>query len=298
MTLNLRKLLPIAIILTPMASHALPVDWHGSFGVDTTMITDYRRIAATQPNAITNDSQEVALAAGNKATASFQSYVLRLSPDVIINDAATFKSEFTTGYADGGFIGDSPQTSSSATGNVGNYYYNQAAGAGLNIKQAYVELNSDIATWLIGRHAPKKWALGAMFDDGKDDEGRDTWSRHAYSRDGVTALFKFNNFVLSPFWAQSSNNGLTRATDAKEYGASFLYDNKDKDISFGVYYSKKTDNFYNSFYQSSIGTTTQDLGDTNVKVTDIYLKKIFGKVTLSAEVPILSGTLGHVVNRP
>ena len=294
MSVNLKKLFTLSLVTLPIASHALPVDWHGSFGVDSTMITDYRHLNNKTVNTTGNNTQETALAAGLKADASFQTYILRLAPDVIINDTATFKSEFTTGYASGGFLGDKPATSVSSNGNVTNYYYNQAGSQNLTLKKAYVELNADTATWLIGRHTIDTWALGAMFSDGKDESGRDTWDRFAYSRDGVTAKFKFNNFYVTPFWTQSSNTGVTRSTDSKEWGSSFLYDNKEKEIAFGLYYSKKSNNSFNSFYKGIDGST--NLGATDLKVTDIYFKKIFGKFNFALEIPLQTGELGHVIN--
>lgn len=290
MSLKLRKLFPLTIAVIPAISQALPIDWHGTFGVDSTMITDYRRIESK--NDVTNannGSQEVGLAAGRKASASFQSYIFKLSPEIIINDSATMKAELTTGYASGGFLGDAPSNNKNNTNNVDTYYNNQAGTTNVTIKKAYMELSSDTARYEIGRHT-HGWGLGALYSDGNAE-----WNRFAYSRDGVTAFFKFNNFMVTPFWTQSSNTGLTRSTDSKEIGSSFLYDNKEKDIAFGLYYAIKSNNGLNGFYKSTIsGSTT--LGSTDVKVTDIYFKKIFGKFNFAVEVPMLSGDLGHVVN--
>lgn len=287
----------MTIAVIPAISPALPIDWHGTFGVDSTMITDYRRIDSKVDNSTGADgSQEVGLAAGKKASASFQSYIFKLSPEIIINDSATMKAELTTGYASGGFLGDAPANSKTSDGNsstgnnVNTYYNNQAGSASVNIKKAYLELSSDTARYEIGRHT-HGWGLGALYSDGNGE-----WNRFAYSRDGVTAYFKFNNFMVTPFWTQSSNTGLTRSTDSKEIGSSFLYDNKEKDIAFGLYYSIKSNNGLNTYYKSTISGTSVNLGSTDVKVTDIYFKKIFGKFNFAVEVPMLSGELGHVVN--
>lgn len=302
MSLNFKKILPLTLIAIPSISSALPIDWHGSFGVDSTMVTDFRRIASksqsyTSGSLSEHGTQEVGLATGNKDALSFQSYIFKLAPEVIVNDAATFKAELTTGYASGGFLGDSPSNAkdtSATSSNVQTYYNNNAAGSALNIKKAYIELNSDTGTYEIGRHS-YGWGLGALYSDGKGE-----WDRFAYSRDGITAHYKFDSFTVNPFWAQSSNTGLTRASDAKEFGVSLLYDNPKKEIAFGLYYAKKSDNAYNTFYKSSLEkgntTTNNSLGSTDVKVTDIYFKKTFGKAALAVEVPLLSGDLGHVDN--
>jgi hypothetical protein len=289
-SLKLRNLLPLSLAVLPTLSYALPVDWHGAFGVDSTMITQFRRITSGDYTTTGDGSQELGLDTSKKAALSFQSYLFKLSPDIIVNDAATLKAELTTGYANGGMLGDSPSTSSATTStNPALYYYNQASGSNLNVRKAYLELNADTATYFIGRHTIN-WGLGAILNDGKND-----WDRHASSRDGVTVFFKFNNFYVTPFWSKSSNTGLSRSTNAKEYGSSFLYDNKEKDIAMGLLYVKKTSNNFNGFYTSTVNSTTAITeGDTDIKLTDIYFKKIFGKFNFAVEVPLMTGNLGHV----
>jgi hypothetical protein len=289
---NFKILLPISFALTSLSAFALPIDWHASFGVDSTLINYYRRIEAlSEVTASSNGSQEVKLASGKKDSSSFQSYVFKLAPDIIVNDATSLKAEFTTGYANGGFLGDSAQSDKTATGGPSLYYYNQAKASSVNMQQLYMELNSDTATYHIGRHT-YNWALGAVYNDGKN-----LWDRHAYSRDGITMFFKFNNFYITPFWSNNSNTGMTRAEDSKEFGTSLLYDNKDKEIAFGVNYSKKTDNAYNTFYVSNIGSAASNLGKTEVKLFDLYFKKTFGKFDFALEAPLFSGELGHVIDQ-
>lgn len=291
MSFKVKNFLPLSLAFVPALSYALAVDWHGSFGVDSTMITDYRRIESKTENAINDGSQEVHLDTGSKDSLSFQSYIFKLSPDILINDTATLKFDLTTGPYYGGFLGDSAQTSTATSGDGGLFYYNQAKSAALNIKKLYLELNADTATYHIGRHS-FHWGMGAMINNGNED-----WDRHSYSRDGVTMFFKFNNFYVTPFWSGSSNDstngtGFTRATDSKEFGSAFLYDNKEKEVSFGAYYSKKTSNAFNQFYKNSDGS--QLLGANNVKLLDLYYKQVKSRFTFTAEIPLLSGELGHV----
>ena len=297
MSFNLKNLLISFFVLSlPLISHALPVDWHGSFGVDSTMVNDFRRIKEkTQgAGAGANGSQEIELATGNEATANWQTYILRLNPVVIINDAATLKLEMTTGYANGGRLGDSPQTdaqsTSTSTGAMGSslYYYNQASGQNLNIKKAYVELFSDTATYLVGRHS-YNWGLGAVYS-----EGGDVFDRHSYSRDGITMKIKIGNFHMAPFWSKVDNGGFTKAAYSNELGSSFLYDNPEKDIAFGALYALKGNRPNNSTYKST--NTGTALGENDIKVLDFYFKKVFNKIDLTLEFPLFSGTLGRVYN--
>lgn len=279
--------------LIPMVSQALPIDWHGSFGVDSTLISDYRRIKSKAANSSDAGSQEVGLDAGKKDSASWQSYVFRLAPTMVINDAATFFGELTTGYANGGYLGDSPETdlksSSTGNGNTPLYTQNKARAQSLNVKKAYIELYSDTATYDIGRHSTE-WGLGALYNNGNE-----VWDRHASSRDGITMKLKIGNFHVSPFWSKHSNPGYTDYSNIKELGASLLYDNKERDIAFGLLYVKKSSSAGDAFYQSNIAlgsSTPIALGESDVTITDLYLKKIFGKFDATVEVPLVSGDLG------
>ena len=120
MTMPLNRLMAIALLaVVPATSFALPIDWHGAFGVDTTLISGFRKIKSTTDQTSTDlGSQEVALDAGGKDSANWLSYVFKLAPTMIINDAATFKAELTTGYANGGMLGDSSQTDANGANGV------------------------------------------------------------------------------------------------------------------------------------------------------------------------------------
>ncbi|AUO00097.1 hypothetical protein C0V70_18695 [Bacteriovorax stolpii] len=290
MTMSLNRFLAIAsLAVIPATSFALPIDWHGSFGVDSTLLSSFRRIdGKTARTATNNGSQEVALDTGDKSSASWQSYILKLAPTMIINDAATFKAELTTGYASGGFLGDSAQTDKAGDNTVPVYYHNEAKGSSVNIKKAYLELYSDTATYMIGRHT-YNWGLGAIYNDGSD-----AWDRHASSRDGITMKLKIGNFYVNPFWSKVSNNGLTDATNSKELGAGLLYDNPERDIAFGLLYTVKSSSANNTHFSTSIDptATNKQVGETDVKITDIYLKKVWGKFDVAVEVPLISGDLG------
>lgn len=281
MSKRMPKYLAMAFLaLLPVASQALPIDWHGSFGVDSTIISDYRRIKSKTDNSggLSNGSQEVGLGTGNKASASWQSYVFKLAPTMVINDAATFFGELSTGYALGGTLGENPETSKK-NNNAGTiYYHNQNSGSQVTIRKAYLELYSDTATYQIGRHTAH-WALGGILN-----EGSDAWDRHESSRDGITMKLKIGNFHLRPFWAKDANPGYTDAAAAKQYGASLLYDNQERDIAFGILYAKKSNN-------SNYTTTTGITGESNISVTDLYLKKVWGKFDFAVELPLMSGDL-------
>ena len=284
------KLVSILCLLSlPQAVYALPMDWHGVVGMDSTLIDNYRRITQTAQNPSTG-TQEVALAPGMHANASFQSYVFRLHPVIVINDAATFKGEIGTGYGRGGRLGDDSTTS--LQGGFGNALYNtnlSGNNTGLQLRQFYLDLYSDTATYRIGRQA-SHWALGAVINNGEE-----AWDRHAHVRDGVTMKIKLGNFHIAPFWAKiSSADSLTRATRVREYGFSFYYDNIEQDIAFGLLYSKKSNGSFNQSVTANLTGVPLPLGYTDVKLIDLYFKKTFGKFTFAVELPLLAGRLGDV----
>ena len=233
---NLFFILAILAIL-PQTSQALPIDWNGVFGVDTTLIDNFRRIKEPSDRTSTNvGSQEVPFAAGNQASASFESYVFRLQPTIIINDAASLKGEISTNYARGGRFGDdSTRTASARDASFAStlYTHNTTNGDSIVINQLYAELYSDAATWLIGRQS-FEWGLGAVYN-----KGDDRWDRFATARDGVTGKIKIGNFQLTPYWAKIAQTNFTRASRIREYGASVLYDNVERDLAFGILYGKK-----------------------------------------------------------
>ncbi len=260
------------------------------------MIDSYRRIESQTFAGNTAGTQEIELGNGTN-NANFQSYIFRLQPNIVINDSATVKAELSSGYARGGFVGDN-STLSQQSG-VANQLYPLNFSQGndeLVVNQLYAELYSDTATYVIGRQ-PQHFGLGAVVDSGED-----TWDRFSYLRDGITVKIKLGNFKLEPFWTRvSRGSSLTKGTRVKDYGASLSYDSVERDLSFGILYSKKqTTNAsaggYTTTVDSGNSVTSQvtSLGPTDVKMTDLYLRKSFGDFTIAAEVPILSGEIGNV----
>ncbi len=287
-------------------SHALPIDWHGVLGFDTTSIDSYRRLDKKSDdsnfmNANNGGTQELPLGgSGGKDSANWQSYVFRIEPHIIINDSATIKSEWTTGYGRGGRLGDA--TAQSNEPGFGNALYPYAFNDGSDaivLNKLYAELYSDTATYVLGRHSAH-YGLGVVYNSGED-----AWDRFSFVRDGITAKIKLSNFNIEPFWARVNSKGsLTKATRVKEIGVSLVYDSIERDMSFGLLYAKKKSSAANNEYQQNIsgtfvnpdtGTYTgSSLGKTDVKIIDVFFKKSFGMLDFGIEVPILSGTVGSV----
>jgi hypothetical protein len=241
--------------------------------------------STTDNSASSTLSQEVPLATGGDANASFQSYIFRLNPHLIVNDSATLKAEFTSGYGRGGRLGDDSVVNKGNNFNHAYYFQNASSGSNsLVINKLFMELYSDTATYVIGRHT-SHYGLGAV-----QNSGDNVWDRHTFTRDGVTMKVRLGNFNIEPFWSKTdSSDSPTKATKVKEYGVILNYDNLDRDLGFGLLYSKKSNNISNTT-STGVGGTT--LGLTDVKLTDIYFKKGFGRFNFELEVPILSGDIG------
>ncbi|MBT3979951.1 MAG: hypothetical protein HOE90_01285 [Bacteriovoracaceae bacterium] len=288
------------------SAFSMPIDWKGTFGVDTTLIDSYRRSDALINSGTYGNvgSETLNNSYGNRKNASFQSYIFRLNPSIIINDSVTITGEMTTGYGGGGMVGDDfSQRKKLAAGTLnktfGNalYMYNTSSGSSnLSLTKFYMELYSDTATYVIGRH-PFGWGLGALYNDGAE-----AWDRHSSIRDGITAKFKLSNFHIYPFWSKIQSSGqLTKATDITEWGVSVLYSSTEKDFKFGILFSKRSSNAQNASLASgnvSGGSlaTNSTLGDTNVKAWDFYVDKSFGAYSVGIEVPIVGGDVGQVYN--
>lgn len=270
---------------------ALPIDFHGEFGVDTTLIDSYRRVDNTTVNSTNSGTQEVGLAGGGQSNASFQTYIFRLNPTIVVNDGISIKGELSTGYGRGGFLGDDSRSVREANNSNILYYHNTSSNSqSISFVQTYMELYTDTGTLLLGRHSDH-WGKGLIINDGKE-----IWSRHATIRDGATLKLKIGNFHLSPFLGKLAvSDSLTKATKMKEYGASLLYDNLDRDLKIGLYYSKRENSSFNTTVTSDInGTGSRPMGRSEVKITDVYFEKDFNRINVSAEIPMMSGNMGNL----
>lgn len=263
------KLATILTFILPSISFAIPIDWQGSLGFDSTIISEFNN-SGNSP-----DENE----------ASFQTYLFRLSPSAIVNDSATINAEFTTGYGRGGRLGDDSTVSNDGSNMDGLYFHHAPTSTNsLVVNHLYAEIFGTTATYLIGRH-PYNWALGAIFNDGKSN-----WSRHTSIRDGITMKINLGNFKIEPFISKRySASGIGSNSKMEEYGASLEYQNLESNLSLGIYYAKIQNNSDSNQPENSNGNP---LGKSDIKVTDFYIEKSFKDTTLSLEVPIISGTIG------
>jgi hypothetical protein len=281
----------IATLIHNQSAYSRPMEWQGIFGADATQINNYRRTSSPQildgTGNLPAGSQQIPTANGNHEDASFQTYILKLQPSIIINDGATFFSEITSGYGSGSFFGDSTVTKKDANNTFGNaLYMNNSTLSDVKFTQFYLKLYSDTATYTVGRQNVN-WGLGALYNDGHKN-----WSRYTSINDGLTADFKAGNFYITPFWAMiNSQSDVTKASHTSTYGIRLLYDSVEKDMAFGLIYGNRSSGSNNTFY---VGANGNPLGKTDLKIIDFYLKKTYGKLQFQFEVPMISGEMSNV----
>ena len=307
-----KKFLAFSIIL-PSLSQAIPIDWHGAFGVDITQIGNYNRLdQSSNAENINYGSQEVLSPEGGDSNASWGSYLLKLAPIIIINDVATFKGEISSGYARGGILGDG--MSQSLDLGMGNALYPHNfpdKGNALILNKFLVELYADTATYRIGRH-DSHFGLGTVINAGNDD-----WDRFSTVRDGITLDVQLGNFFIAPYWAQiSSSDSLSGNTNVKDYGIQLNYKNVPRDVSFGILYSSKTSADFHSTMKTGIKNrcldtenkevpcndenTEEDLlpiRGADITITDFYFQKKFHDFQFALEIPLIDGTLGNLFGK-
>jgi hypothetical protein len=270
----------VSISLTLNASFALPIDWSGVFGVDSHLLNNTCR---TEDNNPTTGSGSMGIN-GDCAT-NFQSYVMRLNPNIVINDGASLKAEFSSGFSRGNFAGTEAGNTLDPQGTTfsNSYYFTTPAqNSGLNVNQIYMELFADAALVKLGRFS-RNYGLGAIFNDGSKN-----WDRFFTVYDGAEAEMKISNFSLTPYWAKISslnNNSSANASggsDVKESGVTAKYHNRVQDLVVSVLYAKRFSESDSVLYDSK----------SEVTIIDPYISKKWNKFTISAEVPMLSGVIG------
>ena len=208
--MNLKRGLVSTLFISALSINsvwALPIDWTGAFGVDTHMINNTCRTSDDVPAKFTGGTRNAATRGtqgiSGDCNASFQSYIFKLNPQIIVNDGVTLKGELSSGYSRGGFAGgDTTNTGAGSTEAASDAYSfaTPAQNSALNVNQMYMELYADTALIKLGRFA-KGYGLGVMYDTGSD-----AWDRFFTMYDGAEAEMKIGNFSLIPYYAKISSN--------------------------------------------------------------------------------------------
>lgn len=294
-----RKIRPLALatlsVLSINSVQALPIDWSGTFGVDSHYLSNIRRTTdRVDEGSRKQGSQQIA---GSDKGASFQSYIFKLNPTIIINDGVTLKGELSTGSIRGGFAGGEGQNEN----NNSYFFTSPSQNSNLNINQLYAELYADTALIKIGRMS-KDYGMGVIYDGGTD-----AWDRYFTMYDGIEAEMKIGNFSLIPYWAKISiidDNGdldPSKKSDVRELGAIAKYHNKNRDLLVSILYAKRSSEPNSGFYSRTDvdgnGNPTTDAirGKTEVTIIDPFIQKKWKDLTVSFEAPIITGDYGNIL---
>lgn len=279
----------LIILIISTSAYSLPIDWNGSFDVDSTRIDNYR-LGTTDVSTAGSAGIDNGNASGS--TALFQTYILKLKPHIIVNDGVSIKGVLSTGNIQGEQLGSNTQFSSNNS-DAGLHYMGTTAGnSALDVSQLFVELYADSALYRAGRFT-RHWGLGAVANDGKN-----AGDRFFTVYDGIEAEYNFGKFFVTPFWAkQYTGNSHTRNTQITELGAKFLYDNPDKDLKIGALYTKRTSGGNNGALKANntnnVGAPHK-IGASTYKLLDIYFEKAVGNFTIKGEIPVVSGEAGNI----
>ena len=280
-------------------AQALPMDWSGVFGVDTHMLNNVCRTSDDVTAQTPKGTQGIA----GDCDANFQTYIMKLNPQIIVNDGVTLKGEFSTGHIRGGFAGDNSGNNRDASGNNSYFFTTPAQRSSLNVNQMYMELYADTALLKLGRMS-KHYGMGIVFDNGQDP-----WDRFLTMYDGIEAEMKIGNFSIIPYWAKIStydddttagsgpNDRPSGSWDVREIGITAKYDNKNRDLVVSVLYGKRFSEAKNSLYNANDNTTptnSLDRGKTEITVIEPYIAKRWNKFKLAAEASIQTGDYGNV----
>lgn len=290
------------------SAFALPIDWTGVFGVDTHMLNNTCRTSdkigvAEKP--LPGDATGTATRTGTQALrngdcdATFQTYTLRLNPNIIVNDGVTLKGELSTGYFRGGFAGgDASNVGDGTSGSNAYFFTTPAQRSALNVNQMYMELYADTALIKIGRIS-RGFGMGAIYSSGSNP-----WDRFLTMYDGIDAEMKIGNFSVAPYYAKinsygnnSNNDGKQAAGvfDVREMGLVAKYDNKNRDFVASILYAKRSSERRNALLNVSNPTTDSvQRGNTDVTIIEPYLAKKWNKLKLAFEGSIQSGNFGNV----
>ena len=285
-----KRLLALAFLFSSGSAMALPIDWGGSLGFDTTLINNIRR---TKDDIVDNTPNGTQGIESNDDAAHFQTYVFKLNPHMIVNDAVSVKGEFSTGHTRGGFMGDNSTQSQDPDAGSNAYYSTvPAQRSTLNVNQLYAELYADTAMVKVGRFA-KGFGSGAILNEGKG-----TFDRFFTQYDGIQGEMRIGNFALTPHWARLGTYDDTKnraeangSRDVREMGLVAAYDNKSTNMILAIAYAKRFSETRNALYYSG---NANPRGNTDVTLLDAYLAKKWEKYSLSIEVPTLAGDYGDV----
>jgi hypothetical protein len=289
--------------------HALELDWGGQFWTEFHSIYNYTQddSAAGQAfDATRYNAGGYYVPAGGSQFAYFQTLFLRLKPKVVVNDNVYLKSEFWVGDPVFGLFGNGAVR----TPGFNLFGSTSNRGAALTAQRFWAEVLTDIGTLQVGR-APLHWGLGIVWNSGDQ-----LFDRYQSTGDTLRLVSKFGAFSFIPsltfYTVGNSIGGGLLITDVSKcpgagcgthnsngglWDLSIIakYENPDDDFDLGLNFIRRMGGSVQESYRSPVSASGAVSGTTQVGINtttwDIYGKKRFGRFTLGAEIPIVSGNV-------
>lgn len=267
------------------------MDYNGELGFDSVRVSNHRR-TKDSTSTVGNGSSAIK---GGGDSAYIQTYLLKLKPNMIINDHVTMRGEVSTGKGRGSEMGEGDYLSSDQGNGHAHYFHTIPSDGGennLNINQIYMDIYSETATYRIGRFS-KQWGLGALINSGEN-----SWDRFFTYYEGVEAVFSLGKLYITPSWSNiSNNNDMTHDGEIKDIALALLYDNPDKDMKFGLYFGKRKTNgssIYSARPDDSPTGSTTTITSSDSNLLDIFMSRYWGNFFVGVEAPYIYGDLGNV----
>jgi hypothetical protein len=296
--------LGLSLMMVSRVALALELDWSGQFWSEFNYVHNYSMDSSDQGAGVdvARDGQGgYYIPGGGSRDANFQSLFLRLRPKVVVNDNIYIKSELWVGDPIFGIFGNAvPYTTDQR-----QYYSSQSRGSIITAQRFWGEFLSDIGTFQIGR-VPLSWGLGIVWNAGDN-----LWDRYMSTGDAIRWIAKFGSFSVIPsFIVNSTGNTIggactvsaagncvpgTGSGGVSDYSLIFEYENPDDDLEVGINVLKRLGGAgqdTSSGIQVPSTTAAATVGSMNFITYDIFARKKLSQLTLGAEVPITSGTLG------
>jgi hypothetical protein len=281
-----RLMLTLTLVISSSV-HAIPIDWSGKFNTSAFRIDNFRK--STGAFSSTNGTSEIDPNSSSEQNAMFQTYSIILSPSIIVNDGVTIKSSLSTTSVRGGHMGANTDGDTSSDRSLTQ---NSISTSSLQFNQLYAELYADSALYRVGRFT-KNFGLGAVINNGAG-----TFDRYQNIYDGFEAEYNFGSFFITPYYAKFYNgNTLTRNSAVSEYGATFTYDNPDKDMKIAIHYQNRISGGNNTYYKAldtNSTTVSHNVGEVKARLIDVYIEKNIKDISIKVEIPTLSGTAGNI----
>ena len=294
------------------AVQALELDWSGQFRFDYNFIHNYTLDGVDTVDGTRAGANGYYITPAGSNNASFETLFMRLRPKLVVNDNVYIKSEFWLGNPIYGLFGDAvPQTFDQR-----QYNSTFSRGSLISAQRFWAEFLSDIGTFQIGR-APLNYGLGIVWNSGDD-----LWARYMSTGDMVRLVAKFGSFSFSPAYVVYSTGntvgGVTNyGSGTPSYGAGIgsgsltdyslllKYENPEDDFEVGVNFIRRIGEAGQDSYNGPPPATTASGTPTvtgpppaitpvgiSYNTWDLYGKKKVGKLTLTGEAPIVSGSIG------